>query len=250
MLRPALSALALSLAAIPAAADEVVVFAAASLKNALDEIAADFTADTGHQVTVSYAGSNALARQIVEGAPADIFISANIEWMDVVEAEDLVAGDSRTDLLGNTLVLIGHGETEPVEIAPGFALAELLDGGKLAMALIDSVPAGQYGREALGNLGVWDSVQAEVAQADNVRATLALVATGEAPYGIVYGSDAAAEDNVTVAGIFPEDSHPPIVYPAAVLTTAADDADRAFFDLLSTPAAGEVFVRHGFTVQD
>lgn len=247
MLRPALTALALTVAALPAAADEVVVFAAASLKNALDEIAAEFSQATGDTVTISYAGSNALAKQIIEGAPADIFISANVEWVDEVEKTGQVS--TRADLLGNRLVLIGHGaDAAPVEIGSGTDLAALLDGGKLAMALVDSVPAGQYGKAALESLGLWDGVQADVAQSDNVRAALALVATGEAPYGIVYATDAAADDNVTVVGEFPADSYPAITYPAAILTNAADDADRAFYEALSGDAADAIFQKHGFTV--
>lgn len=245
-MRPALLAAALSLTALPAAAEDVSVFAAASLKNALDEVAAQFIANTGNTVTISYAGSNALAKQIIEGAPADIFISANVQWVDEVEKADLIT--ERQDILGNRLVLIGHGEAAPVEISADTDLAALLDGGKLAMALVDSVPAGQYGKAALEDLGLWDGVQADVAQSDNVRAALALVATGEAPYGIVYATDAAAEDDVTIVGDFPADSYPTITYPAALLTGAADEADRAFYDALSGDAADAIFEKHGFTV--
>ncbi|WP_207102020.1 molybdate ABC transporter substrate-binding protein [Paracoccus shandongensis] len=244
MIRPALL---LALAATPALAEDVTVFAAASLKNALDEVAAGFTRDTGNRVTISYAGSNALAKQIIEGAPADVFISASDEWMDEVEKAGLVR--DRADLLGNRLVLVAHGDGKPVAMSADTDLAAMLDGGKLAMALVDSVPAGQYGKAALESLGLWDDVGAEVAQSDNVRAALALVATGEAPYGIVYATDAAAEDDVTVAGEFPADSHPPITYPAALLA-GADDADRAFYDALSDDAADAIFARHGFTVAD
>ncbi|WEF25669.1 molybdate ABC transporter substrate-binding protein [Paracoccus sp. S3-43] len=247
-MRPALLAAALSLSALPAWAEDVSVFAAASLKNALDEVAGQFIVDTGHTVTISYAGSNALAKQIIEGAPADIFISANVEWVDEVEKADLVT--ERQDILGNRLVLIGHGDAAPVEISAETDLAALLGGGKLAMALADSVPAGQYGKAALENLGLWDGVQADVAQSDNVRAALALVATGEAPLGIVYATDAAAEDDVTIVGDFPPDSYPAIIYPAALLTGAADDADRAFYDALSGDAADAIFEKHGFSVKD
>lgn len=244
----AVSALAIGLAA-PAMADEVVVFAAASMKTALDAVAADFQTATGHTVTISYAGSNALAKQIIEGAPADIFISAAVNWMDEVEKAGLVADGSRTDLLGNTLVLIAHGKgAAPVAIAPGFDLAGLLGDNKLAMALVDSVPAGQYGKAALESLGVWPAVEPLVAQSDNVRAALTLVSTGEAPLGIVYASDAAADDNVTVVGTFPADSHPAIVYPAALLTGAADAADRAFFEALSSDAADARFAAEGFAI--
>lgn len=246
-MRPALLA-ALCLAALPVRAEDVSVFAAASLKNALDEVAAQFTSETGHRVTISYAGSNTLAKQIIEGAPADVFVSANTEWMDEVGKAGLV--QSRADILGNRLVLIAHGDAAPVQISGDMDLAGMLDGGKLAMALVDSVPAGQYGKAALESLGLWDSVQSDVAQSDNVRAALALVAAGEAPLGIVYATDAAAEDDVTVVGEFPADSHPSITYPAALLTGAADDADRAFYDALSDARADAIFARHGFAVTD
>lgn len=245
MLRPALFALLIG-SALPAQAADVSVFAAASLKNALDEVVSDFTAETGQDVTVSYAGSNALAKQIIAGAPADILISANIEWMDEVEKAGLVR--ERTNILGNRLVLIAHGSDATTVDVAGADFAALLDGGKLAMALVDAVPAGQYCKAALEHLGQWDAVQADVAQSDNVRAALALVATGEAAYGIVYATDAAAEDNVTVVGEFPADSYPPITYPAALLDDAADDADRAFYRALSGDAADAIFAKHGFTV--
>ncbi|PTE14100.1 molybdate ABC transporter substrate-binding protein [Pseudogemmobacter blasticus] len=232
-----------------AAAEEVVVFAAASLKNALDAVAADFQTATGNTVTISYAGSNALAKQILEGAPADIFISAAVNWMDEVEKAGLVVPGTREDLLGNTLVLIAHGkDAAPVEIKPGFDLKALLGDGKLAMAMVDSVPAGQYGKASLESLGIWPAVEPLVAQAENVRATLALVSAGEAPYGIVYASDAVADDNVTVVGTFPDNSHKTILYPAALLTGAADAADKAFFEALSTEAADRHFADQGFKV--
>jgi len=233
---------------LPAAADEVVVFAAASMKTALDEVAADFADATGNTVTISYAGSNQLATQIIEGAPADIFISAAVNWMDQVQGAGLVAGDARADLLGNRLVLVGGPDAAPVEIAAGFDLAGLLGDGKLAMAMVDSVPAGQYGKASLEALGIWATVEPSVAQAENVRAALALVATGEAPYGIVYATDARAEPGVTVVGTFPDDSHPAIVYPVALLTGAADEADRAFYEALSGDAADAVFAANGFAV--
>lgn len=242
------TALAASLAA-PACADEVVVFAAASLKTALDAVAADFQATTGHRVTISYAGSNALAQQIIAGAPADIFLSAAVNWMDAVQAEGLVADGSRTDLWGNRLVLIAHGtDAPPVNIGPGFDLAPRLGDGRLSMAMVDAVPAGQYGKVALESLKLWSRVQPLVAQSENVRAALALVATGEAPYGIVYATDAGATDAVTVVGTFPADSHPPITYPAALLTNATDPADRAFFDALSSEAANATFAAQGFAI--
>lgn len=235
--------------ALPAAADEVVVFAAASMKTALDPIAEAFQGETGHSVAISYAGSNALAKQILDGAPADIFISASEQWMDEVERGGEVVEGTRADLLGNTLVLVAHDADAPqVTPAPGFDLAAMLDGGKLAMALVDSVPAGQYGKAALTSLGEWNAVAPSVAQADNVRAALALVATGEAPYGIVYATDAAAEPKVHVVGTFPADSHEPVVYPVALLKNAADEADRAFLEMLSAPGSDEIFAAQGFTV--
>lgn len=238
-------------AASPAFAEDVVVFAAASMKTGLDDFAAQWQKQTGHTVTVSYAGSNQLAKQIIEGAPADIFISAAVNWMDEVQKAGLLAGGARRDILGNTLVLIAAGkDAKPVEIGAGFDLKSLLGDGKLAMALVDSVPAGQYGKAALTKLGVWDAVSPSVAQADNVRAALKLVATGEAPYGIVYATDASAEDNVTVVGTFPADSYPPIVYPAALLSGAKDAADKAFFEALSGAEADAAFAKQGFAILD
>lgn len=230
-----------------AAAEQVVVFAAASLKTALDAVAADFTAATGDDVLISYAGSNLLAAQIIAGAPADLFLSASEAWMDEVAAAGLVVPGTRRDLLGNTLVLIAHGtDAAPVAIGPELDLAGLLDGGKLAMALVDSVPAGQYGKAALTMLGLWDAVQQDVAQTDNVRAALALVAAGEAPLGIVYASDALAEPGVSVIATFPPDSHPPIVFPVALLTNATDPADADFLAALSERAAIGIFAAQGF----
>ncbi len=244
----ALSALAMSLPA-PTRAEDVVVFAAASLKGALDLVAADFEATTGHSVTISYAGSNALAQQIIQGAPADIFLSAAVNWMNEVEKAGLVVAGTRTDLLGNTLVLIAHGkDAAPVRIAAGIDLGGLLGDGKLSMAMVGAVPAGQYGKAALEHLGLWSDVEAAVAQSENVRAALTLVSSGEAPYGIVYATDAVAGDNVTVVGTFPPESHPPIVYPAALLTGASDAADMAFFRALSGDAADARFVAQGFAV--
>ena len=232
-----------------ASAEEVVVFAAASLKTALDEVAADFEAETGNSVSISYAGSNALARQILEGAPADIFVSAATNWMDEVEKAGLVVPGTRLDLLGNELVLIAHGQmTQPVQIGPGLDLAGLVGEGRLSMAMVVSVPAGQYGKEALERLGAWTGIEAKLAQSENARAALKMVAMGEASFGIVYASDAVAEDDVSVVGTFPADSHAPIVYPAALLTEAADDADRAFLEALTGPAADAAFAAQGFAV--
>lgn len=247
--RLALAALIAATLSGPARAEEVVVFAAASLKTALDAVAAEFQASTGHKVTISYAGSNQLAKQIIEGAPADIFLSAAVNWMEAVEQEGLVAAGQRHDLWGNDLVLIAHGTgASPVEIGPELDLAGLLGAGRLSMAMVESVPAGQYGKEALNRLGLWAGVEPLVAQSENVRAALALVAAGEAPYGIVYATDAAAGDNVTVVGRFPAASHAPIIYPAALLTGAVDAADAAFFRALSEDAADAIFAAQGFKI--
>ncbi|WP_199258737.1 molybdate ABC transporter substrate-binding protein [Paracoccus binzhouensis] len=242
-----LSFLAAALIALsPAAqADEITVFAAASLKDALDAIAADWQKNHDDTVVVSYAGSSQLAKQIQQGAPADLFISASTDWMDAVQASGDIDPATRKDLLGNTLVLVGTGK--PAE-APVTELPALLGDGKLAMALVDSVPAGQYGKAALTSLGLWDQVQGQVAQADNVRAALKLVATGEAPLGIVYGSDAVAEPGVGVIATFPADSHDKITYPGAVTRAADTPQAGAFLDSLSQAPAKSIFESQGFTV--
>lgn len=235
--------------AMAVAADEIMVFAAASVSNAMAEIDQRFTAATGHDVIVSTAGSSALARQIQQGAPADIFISASPAWMDLLEAEGLVEEGTRFDLLKNTMVLIAHGtEASPVAIGHDLDLAGLLGDGRLAMALVDAVPAGIYGKAALESLGLWDGVAAQVAQTDNVRAALALVATGEAPYGIVYATDAVAENDVTVVGTFPAGTHPPIVYPVADIANRDVPAETQFLEFLRGPEAREAFERQGFAV--
>lgn len=241
-------ALAVGLAA-PAKAEGVLVFAAASLRTALDAVAAEWMAETGESVTISYAGSNQLAQQIIAGAPADIFLSAAETWMDAVEEDGLVVEGTRTELLGNALVLVAHDPSAaPVTIGPDLDLAGMLGEERLAMALVEAVPAGQYGKAALENLGLWPSVEGLVAQADNVRAALALVSTGEAPYGIVYATDAAADETVTILGTFPDESHPPIRYPAALLTEAQDAADHAFFEALRSDWARALFEAQGFRV--
>ena len=248
----ALMAGVLSLTApVMAGGDRVTVFAAASLTSALAEIEAGFEAATGHDLVAALGAASAMARQIQQGAPADVFISASTDWMDVVAADGLIDADSRFDLLGNRLVLIAHGrDAVPVEIGPGFDLAGRLGDGRLAMALVDAVPAGIYGKAALTHLGLWDGVAGRVAQTDNVRAALALVALGAAPYGIVYASDAMAEDNVTIIGPFPAESHPPIRYPVAALAGREGAAVADFLAYLRGDAARAVFARHGFLLPD
>ncbi|WP_299946759.1 molybdate ABC transporter substrate-binding protein [uncultured Ruegeria sp.] len=238
-----------ALIATPVRAEGVLVFAAASLKTALDAIAPGFEQETGHKVTVSYAASSVLARQIQVGAPADLFISANQDWMDVLQSEGLIDTASRVDLMSNGLVLIGAPDAESAEIEVGFDLITRLDGGYLAMALVDAVPAGIYGKAALQGLGLWNDVQGQIAQTDNVRAALALVATGAAPLGIVYRSDAIAEDRVGVVGTIPPELYPTIVYPAAVTTAAGPDA-RAFLKYLQGDAAKSEFLRQGFSLPE
>jgi molybdate transport system substrate-binding protein len=245
--------LALAAAVAPAARAQsggLVVFAAASVKTALDEIAAGWAEDSGRPVPrLSYAASSALARQIEQGAPADLFISADTDWMDYAQQKKLIQPATRVNLLGNTIVLIAPRDAATsVTIKPGFDLARALAGGRLAMANVEAVPAGKYGKAALEKLGAWNGVKDKIAQAENVRAALVLVARGEAPLGIVYASDAAAEPNVKVVGTFPDDSHPPIIYPAALTRdTKATDA-RSFLDLLKSARVRPVFEKQGFTV--
>jgi molybdate transport system substrate-binding protein len=234
---------------MPAAGAGVTVFAAASLKDALDEQARQFEARGGDKVVVAYAGSNALARQIDAGAPADLFISADLEWMDYLDQRRLLAPGTRVTLLGNTLVLIAPATSGvALKIGTGFALASALAGGRLAMANPESVPAGRYGRSALQSLGVWSGVEKQVARTENVRAALALVARGEAPLGIVYGTDAVADKTVRVVDVFPPGSHPPILYPAAVVATSRALTARTLLDYLRSAAAAPIWERYGFAV--
>lgn len=224
------------------------MFAAASLKTALDEIASEFEQETGLGVTVSYAASSVLARQIQLGAPADLFISANVDWMDTLQDQDLIDPASRTDLLGNGLVLVVGGEGADIaEMQPENALASALEDGYLAMALVDAVPAGIYGKAALESLGLWQGVQGQIAQTDNVRAALALVATGAVPMGIVYRSDAQVEGRVHVIAEFSADLHPPIIYPAAITAAGAESA-QVFLNHLQSQPARDVFEEQGFAL--
>jgi molybdate transport system substrate-binding protein len=240
----------LAAAPAPACAQPVTVFAAASLQTALDAIAAAWAA-RGGEARMTYASTSALARQIESGAPADVFISADRDWMDHLEARDLIRPETRRDLLGNRLVLIASGrDASPVALGPGLDLAGLLGPeGRLAVADTASVPAGRYARAALESLGAWEGVAARLAEAENVRAALAFVALGEAPFGIVYATDAGAEDAVSVVGVFPPDSHPPIVYPVA-LTVDAAPAAAEFLAFLVGPEARAAFEAEGFILPD
>lgn len=225
------------------------VFAAASLKNAVDDINAAWAQETGRAAVASFAASSALARQIEAGAPADIIISADLKWMDYLEKASAIKPATRVNLLGNRIVLVApKDDAKPVVIEPGFPLADLLGDGRLAMGNTDSVPAGVYGKAALVSLGVWDDVSDRIAQAENVRAALLFVARGEAPFGIVYGTDAASEPSVAIVGTFPESSHSPIIYPAAVTAASASADADTYLAYLGSPKAAAIFRKHGFAV--
>ena len=248
--RLAILAAAWTLTAAPAlAADKpVTVFAAASLKNAMDEVSAVYAAKTGGEARFSYAGSSAIARQIEQGAPADVYISADSDWMDYLAGKQLIVSASRRDLLTNHLALIAPADAKtPLKVAKGMPLAKALGEGRLAVAGAD-VPAGKYAKASLTTLGVWDSVSSKLAQAENVRAALQFVARGESPYGIVYDTDAKVEPRVKIVGLFPDTSHPPIIYPAALVAGAKNPQAAAFLSFLSGPEAGVVFKKYGFTV--
>lgn len=229
------------------AAEPTTIFAAASLREALDTALASYEGE----VVVSYAGSSALARQIEAGAPANIFISANTAWMDALEANGAIIAASRTDLLGNRLALVAYptdgvsGAFAPVQLT-GDTVLEVVGDSYLAMALVDAVPAGIYGKEALAALGVWQGVAPNIVQTDNVRSALALVARGEAPFGIVYTTDAPLAPNLSLLGVFPETSHTPIVYPAALVTGEDTPAAIDLFGYLFSAAAQDSFMEAGF----
>lgn len=229
----------------------VTIFAAASLRNALDDAIAAMRAKIGVEAVGSYAASSALARQIEAGAPADIFISADENWMNDLASKDLIVANTRSDLLGNSLVVIVPAtKSITFDIKDGFPLAKALafTGGRLSVANVASVPAGRYAKAALEKLKIWDDVKEHLAEGENVRAALALVATGEAPLGIVYKTDAAIEPKVKIAGTFPSDSHPPIIYPIAeVKGTPAGDTTAKVMAFLNGKDAALIFTKHGFT---
>jgi molybdate transport system substrate-binding protein len=225
-----------------------VIFAAASLKTALDEIATLWAKETGLPAPrIAYAGSNVLARQIEQGAPADLFLSADLDWMDALEAKNLLRPGSRANLISNRLVLIAPAQSKAeITLAPGADLAGLLAGGRLAVGQVEAVPAGKYAKAALIRLGLWASVKDRLAQSENVRAALLLVARGEAPLGIAYATDAAAEPSLRVLATFPEASHPPILYPAALLGDSRHPEAARFLAFLHGADATALFLRHGF----
>lgn len=241
----------LTSAAGPVAAQDraVLVFAAASLKNALDDAARQWQSETGKKVAVSYAASNNLIKQIELGAPADIFISADIDWMDYGQQKNLIKPETRANLLGNRIVLIAPKDsTASIKVEKGVDLTAALKGGRLAMGNVDAVPAGKYGKAALEKLGAWDGVKDRIAQAESVRAALLLVSRGETPLGIVYQTDAASEPGVRIVGTFPQDSHPPIIYPVALTKDSTNPDAAEFLKYIRSAAARPAFERQGFTM--
>src|SRR6266404_57516 len=224
------------------------VFAAASMKNALDDIDAAYTAKTGVKIIVSYAASSALAKQIEQGAPADVFVSADTDWMDYATAKKNINEPTRVNLLGNTIVLIAPKDSkiDDVTIGQGFDLAKLAGDGKIATGDVKAVPVGKYAKAALEKLGAWQAAEPKFAMADSVRAALTLVARGEAALGIVYSTDAKVEPGVKVVGTFPEDTHPPIIYPVAATATAKPEAND-YLAYLRSSAAKAVLEKYGFT---
>jgi molybdate transport system substrate-binding protein len=228
--------------------EALTVFAAASLKNALDDTNAAFTKATRIKVTASYAASSALAKQIEQGAPADIFVSADLQWMDYADAHKLIKPDTRINLLGNRLVLIApmDSKLDKVEIAQGFDIAKLAGDGRIAVADVKAVPAGLYAKAALEKLGAWKAAEPKLAMAENVRATLAFVARDETPVGIVYETDAKVEPKVKIVGVFPDGSHPPVTYPVAATATAKADTGK-YLVFLRSGMAKAIFEKYGFS---
>jgi molybdate transport system substrate-binding protein len=246
----AFAAFVLGVGGAPAPAQDksITVFAAASMKNALDDINAAFLKATGIKVVTSYAASSALAKQLEQGAPADIFASADLDWMDYSAQKKTIKDGTRVNLLGNRLVLVAPKDSkiDKVEIGPGFHLARLIGDGRITTGEVTSVPVGKYAKGALEKLGIWASVEKKFAMADNVRAALALVSRGEAVLGIVYETDAKVEPGVRIVGAFPADSHPAIVYPVAATVNAKSEA-AAYLAFLRGGISKAVFEQFGFT---
>lgn len=238
------------LLAVPASAEDVVVFAAASLTNALNEIGERFTAKTGNKMVASYAASSALAKQVEQGAVAQVFASADLKWVDYLQDKKLINPDTRFHLLGNTLVMIAPADSklEKMEITPKTDIAKLAGNAKIATGNPDSVPVGLYFRQAMEKAGQWKDVEPKVARADSVRAALALVERGEVPFGIVYETDAAVSKKVKIVGTFPGTMHDPIIYPFALIAGQEKPSARAFLDYLKTSEAKGVFARYGFKI--
>jgi molybdate transport system substrate-binding protein len=237
-------------AAAPARAQDqtITVFAAASLRNALDDANAAFARMSGTRVTVSYAATSALVKQIETGAPADVFLSADARWMDHAAEKKLIRRETRFNLLGNRLVLIARKDSGlgNVHVGQGFDIARLAGDGRIAVADVKAVPAGRYARAALEKLGAWTGAEKKLARAENVRAALAYVSRGEAPLGIVYATDAKIDPGVKIVGTFPDGSHPPVTYPVALTANARPEA-RRYLDFLRSATALVIFERHGFT---
>jgi molybdate transport system substrate-binding protein len=228
---------------------KLVVFAAASMQTALDAIAPVFVQQKGEAASISYGSSAILAKQIERGAPADVFISADVKWMDYLEGKKLIQQGTRRNLLGNGLVLIEPADAQAeLKIAPGFDLAGAAGDGKIAVCTVESCPAGIYAKEALQKLGVWDAVEPKLAQARNVRDALNLVARGEAKFGIVYATDAKAEPKVKVVDVFPAETHSPIIYPVAVVAGSKDPQAAVFVAFLTSQAAVKILTAQGFTI--
>ncbi len=245
------AALLCGAATFPVYAQEktLTVFAAASMKNALDDVDAAYAAKAGVKISASYAASSALARQIEQGAPADIFLSADTDWMDYATQKKTINESTRVNLLGNKIVLIAPKDSKiaDVSIGQGFDLAKLAGDGRIATGDVQSVPVGKYAKAALEKLGSWEAASSKFAMAESVRAALTLVSRNEAALGIVYETDAKVDPGVKIVGVFPADSHPPIIYPAAATTTAKPDA-AAYLDFLKSSAARTIFEKYGFTV--
>ena len=245
---PLIMALLLPLSATAA---DVMVFAAASLKESLDAVAKEFKASSGQTVAIAYAASSALAKQIENGAPADLFISADLDWADYLDARKLLAPASRINLLRNELVLIAPASsTAVITLSPGLDLARMLGGNRLAIANPEAVPAGKYAKAALIALGAWTGVENKLARAENVRAALLLVSRGETPFGIVYKTDALADKGVRIVDKFPQAAYPPIIYPAALTTAGQSPAAKALLQFMSRPVARAIWTRYGFTLAD
>ena len=242
--------LAVAAAPHPSAAQDktITIFAAASMKNAVDDINAAYTKATGVKVVASYAASSALAKQLEQGAPADVFASADLDWMDYAIQKKVIRQDTRVNLLGNRLVLIAPADSKltNVAIGPGFDLAKLAGDGRVTTGDVQAVPVGKYAKAALEKLGAWQAAAPKFAMAESVRAALAFVARGEAVLGIVYETDAKVEPKVKVVGVFPQDAYPPVVYPVALTATAKPEA-AGYLDFLRSSAAKAMFEKYGFS---
>lgn len=231
-----------------AAPDSVTVFAAASLTDVMQELGATYTEETGTKIEFSFAATSTLARQVESGAHADVFFSADQEWMDYLEQRALIQNATRRNVLGNRLALVAPADsTVQLQVAPNFPLLAALKGGRLATGDPDAVPVGRYARAALITLGVWDDVKEHLVRADSVRTALAFVARGEVPLGIVYETDARIDKKVRIVDVFPESSHPPISYPVA-LTKAANAKAASFVEFVRGPAGTAAFQKYGFSI--